>query len=31
LTTHAALFSIDAGPARYKRVLRALLDADTDA
>jgi vanillate O-demethylase monooxygenase subunit len=31
LTTHAALFSIDAGPARYKRVLRALLDADADA
>jgi nitrite reductase/ring-hydroxylating ferredoxin subunit len=30
-TAHAALFSIDAGPARYKRVLRALLDADTDA
>jgi vanillate O-demethylase monooxygenase subunit len=28
MTTHAALFSIDAGPARYKRVLRALLDAD---
>jgi phenylpropionate dioxygenase-like ring-hydroxylating dioxygenase large terminal subunit len=28
LTKHAALFSIDAGPARYKRVLRALLDAD---
>jgi phenylpropionate dioxygenase-like ring-hydroxylating dioxygenase large terminal subunit len=27
-TTHAALFSIDAGPARYKRVLRTLLDAD---
>jgi hypothetical protein len=27
-TTHAALFSIDAGPARYKRVLRALLDDD---
>jgi phenylpropionate dioxygenase-like ring-hydroxylating dioxygenase large terminal subunit len=27
-TQHAALFSIDAGPARYKRVLRALLDAD---
>jgi vanillate O-demethylase monooxygenase subunit len=27
-TNHAALFSIDAGPARYKRVLRALLDAD---
>jgi vanillate O-demethylase monooxygenase subunit len=27
-TRHAALFSIDAGPARYKRVLRALLDAD---
>ena len=27
-TTHAALFSIDAGPARYKRVLRALLDAE---
>jgi phenylpropionate dioxygenase-like ring-hydroxylating dioxygenase large terminal subunit len=27
-TTHAALFSIDAGPARYKRVLRAMLDAD---
>ena len=27
-TTRAALFSIDAGPARYKRVLRALLDAD---
>jgi phenylpropionate dioxygenase-like ring-hydroxylating dioxygenase large terminal subunit len=29
-TQHAALFSIDAGPARYKRVLRALLDADND-
>lgn len=29
-TQHAALFSIDAGPARYKRVLRALLDADVD-
>ena len=28
-TTHAALFSIDAGPARYKRVLRELLDAET--
>ena len=28
LTKQAALFSIDAGPARYKRVLRALLDAD---
>jgi phenylpropionate dioxygenase-like ring-hydroxylating dioxygenase large terminal subunit len=27
-TTHAALFSIDAGPARYKRVLRALLAED---
>jgi vanillate O-demethylase monooxygenase subunit len=27
-TQHAALFSIDAGPARYKRVLRALLDED---
>jgi vanillate O-demethylase monooxygenase subunit len=27
-TTHAALFSIDAGPARYKRVLKSLLDAD---
>jgi vanillate O-demethylase monooxygenase subunit len=27
-TQHASLFSIDAGPARYKRVLRALLDAD---
>jgi phenylpropionate dioxygenase-like ring-hydroxylating dioxygenase large terminal subunit len=27
-TTHAALFSIDAGPARYKRVLRTLLEAD---
>ncbi len=28
LTRAAALFSIDAGPARYKRVLRALLQAD---
>jgi vanillate O-demethylase monooxygenase subunit len=28
LTRHAALFSIDAGPSRYKRVLRGLLDAD---
>jgi vanillate O-demethylase monooxygenase subunit len=28
LTTHAALFSIDVGPARYKKVLRELLDAD---
>jgi vanillate O-demethylase monooxygenase subunit len=27
-TAHAALFSIDAGPARYKRVLCTLLDAD---
>ncbi len=27
-TAHGALFSIDAGPARYKRVLRALLDSD---
>jgi Vanillate O-demethylase oxygenase C-terminal domain len=27
-TTHAALFSIDAAPARYKRVLKSLLDAD---
>jgi phenylpropionate dioxygenase-like ring-hydroxylating dioxygenase large terminal subunit len=30
-TKRAALFSIDAGPARYKRVLRALLDADPEA
>jgi phenylpropionate dioxygenase-like ring-hydroxylating dioxygenase large terminal subunit len=30
-TRRPALFSIDAGPARYKRVLRGLLDADPDA
>jgi phenylpropionate dioxygenase-like ring-hydroxylating dioxygenase large terminal subunit len=29
-TAHAALFSIDVGPAKYKRVLRELLDADGD-
>jgi vanillate O-demethylase monooxygenase subunit len=30
-TGRAALFSIDVGPARYKRVLRTLLDADEEA
>jgi vanillate O-demethylase monooxygenase subunit len=30
-TGRGALFGIDAGPARYKRVLRALLDADEEA